>query len=64
MPLSSAVATRDAIRGARLVAVGRRTHVPLLSGQASECTRAAVTDYLWPGACPPPTCPADPVDGC
>jgi pimeloyl-ACP methyl ester carboxylesterase len=52
VPLPNSVATRNAIRGSRLVTVDRRVHVPLLSGQASGCMTAAVTDYLLTGRLP------------
>jgi pimeloyl-ACP methyl ester carboxylesterase len=52
VPLANSVATRAAIRGARLVTVDRRVHVPLLSGQATPCMTAAVTDYLVTGRRP------------
>ncbi|MDG6108057.1 alpha/beta fold hydrolase [Dactylosporangium aurantiacum] len=52
VPPANSLATRAAIRGARLVTVDRRVHVPLLSGQATPCMTAAVTDYLVTGALP------------
>jgi TAP-like protein len=52
VPLPNAVATRDAIRGSRLVTVDRRVHVPLLSGEGTACMNAAVTGYLLTGRLP------------
>ncbi|TDB76266.1 alpha/beta fold hydrolase [Micromonospora sp. KC723] len=52
VPLANSIATARAIAGSRLVTVDRRTHVPLLSGQANACLTGEVTAYLVHGQLP------------
>ncbi|MEU1888548.1 alpha/beta fold hydrolase [Micromonospora rifamycinica] len=52
VPLANSVATTRAIAGSKLVTVDKRTHVPLLGGQANACLTDAVTAYLVHGHLP------------
>ncbi|TDB78207.1 alpha/beta fold hydrolase [Micromonospora sp. KC721] len=52
VPPANSTATARAVAGSRLVTVDKRTHVPLLSGQANACLTGTVTAYLVHGRLP------------
>jgi len=52
LPIANEIATKNAIRGSRLVTMHLDSHEPVISGLANACMNSAVTTYLVSGRMP------------